>query len=214
MEVKSSTRIPGFGKVVLIIAWLGVAGVAPGDESELATSQDCAEIILQSPDDELLTREEKIALLEKALLRSMDEFDSCQSTASGANNGVAAGDAGAAIQGDQATQESTPASDIQGDIQEDLSASQASGEDQNNTTTTNTADAGKAGTVRDEVMPPNGKLPEDIPSVENDDIIAKQFRQAAMDETDPATKAKLWNEYRRYKGLPVKEVANEEMPES
>ncbi len=204
MEVKSSTRIPGFGKVVLIIAWLGVAGVAPGDESDLATSQDCAEIILQSPDDELLTREEKIALLEKALLRSVNKFDSCQSTASGANNGVAAGDAGDTIQGTQTTQESTPVGDIQGDIQEGLSASQASGEDQNNSTTTTTADADKTGS--DEVMPPNGKLPADIPPMENDDIIAKQFRQAAMDETDPATKAKLWNEYRRYKNLPVQEV--------
>ncbi len=52
----------------------------------------------------------------------------------------------------------------------------------------------------------NRKLPEDIPSADNDDIIAKQFREAAIAETDPVTKGNLWNEYRRYKNLPTQPV--------
>ena len=49
----------------------------------------------------------------------------------------------------------------------------------------------------------NGKLPEDIPSVNNDDTIARLLRSAAMDETNPTIQADLWNEYRRYVGLPT-----------
>ena len=50
----------------------------------------------------------------------------------------------------------------------------------------------------------NGKLPEDIPPVDNDDIIAKQIRAAAQAEPDPEKQTKLWNEYRRYKGISEK----------
>ena len=50
----------------------------------------------------------------------------------------------------------------------------------------------------------NGKTPDDIPAAENDSIFEAQIRAAAMAETDPNTKKNLWNEYRRYKGLPEK----------
>jgi hypothetical protein len=48
----------------------------------------------------------------------------------------------------------------------------------------------------------NGKTPDDIPKVGNDSVFEAQIRAAAMAETDPNTKKNLWNEYRRYKGLP------------
>ena len=48
----------------------------------------------------------------------------------------------------------------------------------------------------------NGKTPDDIPEAENDSVFEAQIRAAAMAETDPDTKKNLWNEYRRYKGLP------------
>lgn len=41
--------------------------------------------------------------------------------------------------------------------------------------------------------------PEDIPDGQDDDIVAQQLREAAMAETDPELKEKLWEEYRRYK---------------
>lgn len=41
--------------------------------------------------------------------------------------------------------------------------------------------------------------PDDIPSAQGDDIVAQQLREAAIDETDPELKAKLWEEYKRYK---------------
>lgn len=43
-------------------------------------------------------------------------------------------------------------------------------------------------------------VPEDIPDARDDDIIARQLREAAMNEPDPELREKLWEEYRRYKG--------------
>ncbi len=39
----------------------------------------------------------------------------------------------------------------------------------------------------------------DLPDAKDDDIIARQLREAAMQEQDPELKEKLWEEYRRYK---------------
>jgi len=41
--------------------------------------------------------------------------------------------------------------------------------------------------------------PEDIPDGSDDDIVARQLREAAQKETDPELKKKLWEEYRKYK---------------
>lgn len=57
--------------------------------------------------------------------------------------------------------------------------------------------------------PGSGKIPEDIPGPDNDSVLAAQIRRAAMEETDPRLQAELWNEYRRYKGLPVKPLPGE-----
>jgi hypothetical protein len=51
----------------------------------------------------------------------------------------------------------------------------------------------------------NGKIPDDIPETGNDSVFEAQIRAAAMAETEPNTQKNLWNEYRRYKGLPEKE---------
>jgi len=50
---------------------------------------------------------------------------------------------------------------------------------------------GKAGAPRVE--------PDKIPSGNDDDVVARQLREAAQQETDPELQKKLWEEYRRYK---------------
>ena len=42
-------------------------------------------------------------------------------------------------------------------------------------------------------------VPRDIPDGDDDDIVARQLREAAEKETSPELKAKLWEEYRKYK---------------
>tara|TARA_X000000950_G_scaffold187137_1_gene226432 strand:+ start:75 stop:986 length:912 start_codon:yes stop_codon:yes gene_type:complete len=51
----------------------------------------------------------------------------------------------------------------------------------------------------------NGIIPEDIPQDDNDSVLEEQIKLAAMNEKDPEKKKRLWNEYRKYKGLPQKE---------
>ena len=47
------------------------------------------------------------------------------------------------------------------------------------------------------------EAPEDIPSGNDDDIVARQLREAAMREADPDVRKALWNEYRKYKGIEI-----------
>lgn len=41
-------------------------------------------------------------------------------------------------------------------------------------------------------------VPDDIGDGANDDVVARQLREAAMNEPDPELREKLWDEYRRY----------------
>ena len=51
--------------------------------------------------------------------------------------------------------------------------------------------AGTAGT--------RSPIPPDIPDGSDDDLVARQIREAAMNEPDPTLREKLWEEYRKYK---------------
>lgn len=43
--------------------------------------------------------------------------------------------------------------------------------------------------------------PDDIPSGRDDDVVARQLREAAMSEPDPELREALWDEYRNYTGI-------------
>ena len=45
------------------------------------------------------------------------------------------------------------------------------------------------------------RTPEDIEISTYDDIVARQLREAAVAEDDPVLRERLWEEYRKYKGL-------------
>ncbi|MGB5777134.1 MAG: hypothetical protein WBP89_20990, partial [Sedimenticolaceae bacterium] len=42
-------------------------------------------------------------------------------------------------------------------------------------------------------------VPPDIPDGSDDDVVARQLREAAEKERDPELKKRLWEEYRKYK---------------
>lgn len=52
-------------------------------------------------------------------------------------------------------------------------------------------------TAQQETFP----VPDDIPNGNNDDVVARQLREAAMSEPDPELREKLWDEYRAYTGV-------------
>jgi hypothetical protein len=45
----------------------------------------------------------------------------------------------------------------------------------------------------------NGRVPPDVGDGSDDDIVARQLREAAIKEEDPELREKLWDEYRAYK---------------
>jgi hypothetical protein len=48
-------------------------------------------------------------------------------------------------------------------------------------------------------VPGGATVPADIPDGRDDDIVARQLREAAQMEQDPELREKLWDEYRKYK---------------
>ena len=62
-----------------------------------------------------------------------------------------------------------------------------------------------AGSVNKNNSGSNGKIPEDIPFDDNDDVLAQQIKNAALKERDPEKQKKIWNEYRKYKNLPLED---------
>ena len=54
------------------------------------------------------------------------------------------------------------------------------------------------GLSQDEI---EARTPDDIPVLVDDDIIARQLREAAVTEEDPVLRERLWEEYRKYQGI-------------
>ena len=79
-------------------------------------------------------------------------------------------------------------------------------EDDAGTTSGTSRPAGSGGAPGDH----DGVIPDDIPEPDNDSVLEAQIRRAAMEETDPKTRAELWNEYRKYKGLPPKPLPEDD----
>ncbi len=51
----------------------------------------------------------------------------------------------------------------------------------------------------------NGSTPKDIPDISTDDTTARQLRAVADSEKDPLLKDIYWDEYRKYKGIKLKD---------
>ena len=202
-------------------------------KSSLSTALDCTKIEIKIDEtDQPLTAAEKMTLMDKAFYESLGRFDRCQAarlssskassgqTAAGGSPGGSGGGgdsqsvASQSVQGTKAEEKSEPESDqsvasqsITGTLpkQDDKPSveTQTSLKSDEKLSSLENIDASALG---------SGKLPEDIPPVDNDSVLEKQIRAAAMAEKDPAIKAKLWNEYRKYKGLPLVKTGESSNP--
>jgi len=173
-------------------------------QENLEASVDCANVQVDYADDSTLTRGERIHHMDQALNKSLNKFELCQSEKTkvefnGANGdpGVAGGSAGSSEGG--ATSESVASSAMSGT---ELPAAQDDVKDEKlevspAAQTTNNEN----GKYKGSISTASGKLPDDIPSADNDSTLAAQIRRAAENETDPTKREQLWNEYRKYKGL-------------
>ena len=175
---------------------------------EADDDRDCPLVVPEFDHTVLLTREERIQMMEQALDDALSRVQNCRQASADKQNDAAnntAGSAAAGISGGSTGtaaghEESKPAPAVASDtiagqqdkaenIQPARPASALSGTE---------ISGQRAGSM------PVGTPPKDIPPADNDNIIARQIREAASAESDPEKQQKLWNEYRRYKGLPEK----------
>ena len=141
-----------------------------------------------------LTSAERVALMEAAFYESLARFDECQTTAHG-DASARGGDV-----------ESVAATNVRGpEVEESDEGPEAETRDRQSNNDIKGAVVGAD--KRDAIE--NGKIPEDIPDGDNDSVLEAQIRLAAIRETDPVIQARLWNQYRQYKGLPVKDDDDE-----
>ena len=93
-----------------------------------------------------------------------------------------------------------PASESQLKVQEtEQEPSRRPGADQNDTSLEDGSGGFQVNAQPIPARRAGASIPDDIPDARDDDIIARQLREAAMQEEDPVLKEKLWEEYKRYK---------------
>ena len=181
---------------LLSVCWMLLLGLSSSSvlaAEAITQSHDCSEIEVQADIDPELSRDENLQRLSEMFYESLNTVTHCQNAS------------------DSATSASTAASDISGTETEELTF-----ESDENTSEMNDSEAGYSEMDGSEVENSESdsgmdntsgtKLPDDIPAADNDSVFEKQIREAAENESDPEIRERLWNEYRKYKGLPVKPV--------
>lgn len=174
--------------------------------------------VTQSADistQEEMTMEEQIAALDQELNAGLGEYDERllreqerikaaspnNNSDAGGGGGAGSGDGSDGADGDGANGDGSASGNQQGEGQNDgQNAGGAASRDREGARTggrktggpvDSSNGSGDAGSDQDQ--------PADIPDGSDDDVVARQLREAAEKETDPELKAKLWEEYRRYK---------------
>jgi hypothetical protein len=182
--------------VAALMMWCGgtlaQTGAAPACETSKVTA---------APPGGVETPAERIARLDRALEESLAQHDECLLALSSAG-GSASGSGGSGG-------ESGGGSGAEGDGRRDAAGQGEGDQSDGETTMASTAASDADARDLDTSGPPvtgsaldNGAIPPDIPSGLDDDIVAQQIREAAQAETDPELRARLWDDYRKYTGLP------------
>ncbi len=174
----------------------------PDSDGGVESSDSSAEALVSDPSIGVLppvsvTADEKTADLDGELDRALEEFDGVlldeqerldeqtalqnAGGASGASQGAAEGDGGAG-EGRQSGDDGAPAP-----------GGASEGRDDGGMT------GGAAGPGDTEDAATESRVPADVGDGSDDDIIARQLREAAMSEEDPDLRERLWEEYRAYK---------------
>ncbi len=192
-----------------------------GADSAIGSSQAAA---LPSEFDRGQTDDEKIALLDAELSSSLSEFDEKllreQKELAEKSRSASAGESG-----DQ-SEDGDGASGKAGEGEGEKAAGESGGEAGESGGESAAGSAGKDGESErqaesgeqggtggegaEQVASAGGAsgdgrhtgnipTPPDIPDGKDDDIVARQLREAAESEKDPELREKLWEEYRKYK---------------
>ncbi len=190
---------------LLAISTAGICLAQEQESSSIGAADDCSQISVDFVDDPNLTRQEKTELMDRALLNSLNKYERCQNSQTGASSASGGGDAGGSGEAGEAG-ETGSGGQVSSTASAEMSGTQPDVEQQGSTSDDTTGLAEPVAADKHNKSDKNlgnGKVPDDIPPADNDSILEEQIRQAAINETDPVIKEKLWNEYRKYKGLPL-----------
>jgi len=194
--MKSAIPVLGLLSVMFVS---GMCWAQDSESSSIGAADDCSRISVDFEDNPNLTRQEKTELMDKALLHSLNKYERCQNGGSGASAASGGGSAGGSgdtgHSGETSSTASAGMSGTLAPVEQEVSTSGKAGGLAEPVTSDKRNKSGKS--------LGSGKVPDDIPPADNDSILEEQIRQAATNETDPVIKEKLWNEYRKYKGLPL-----------
>jgi len=147
------------------------------------------------------TRDEQLAVLDAELMGGLGEFDEMLlreqqrvRAQTPMSDSAASGGAGAGAGDGEGTEGSEGSEGSGGDTGESGEGAEAFEGDGNGST----GMGGREGSRSERGSRGRG-VPPDIPDGDDDDVVARQLREAAEKETSPELKAKLWEEYRKYK---------------
>jgi hypothetical protein len=181
--------------------------------SETPPSDDSILYLTGSDFGETKSQAEETADLEGAFLSSLGDFDDSLLKE---KEKVAAR---VPSQRESGSSSASGSSGRAGESGDTSSGENSDSEEQGEGTADNQSREGQAGTAQDSTSrsgaqdsgveqstygAPGGKLPPP----EDDDIVARQLREAAEKEPDPELKKKLWEEYWKYKGVNKKRSDN------
>ena len=186
----------------IVLTVIGVNSNTSADEA-LGSTIDCSEVAINYIDRPDMTHSERLEEMDKAFFESVNRFELChlsnQSSSSSESANIGSESSTGGTESRESGVESVASPLMTGTETETTLPPSGS-----------TEDSGTPEDAADEAVAiygnsgANGASPEDIPVANNDDAVAAQIRLAAELEKDPIKKEKLWNEYRKYKGLPVK----------
>lgn len=183
-----------------ILLCLIVSFAATADTSQ-SIEDKCGESMIRYQDDPSLPRAERLEKMHQAFIDSVNRFEACElSDPTSASENAGAGGGGDAGSDGVSGNAATASQEMQGtEAPETFPETTAEAFSDEN-------DLEKPpGISQPSASAANGATPEDIPEANNDDAVAAQIRLAAENETDPEIREKLWNEYRKYKGMEIVE---------
>ena len=164
---------------------------------------ECDDLSVNYEEDQFLTKREQIEMMDEALIASLDKFESCiksQSNLINNDNSNPSSSTSFESQELSGNASSTGSEELSENMDSDTNSSEL---DESQLSYENESNNDIQSTGKNENFGSNGKLPEDIPQDDNDDVLAKQIKNAALKEKNPEKREKIWNEYRKYKNLPL-----------
>ncbi|MCY4219215.1 MAG: hypothetical protein OXE56_08110 [Gammaproteobacteria bacterium] len=153
--------------------------------------------------DDLMTRQEKVEILDSLLNDILNRTGDCERVASSSSSsdsgGSVGGNGGGQLRG---VSQSGDTLNEESQSNEEPSAVLHSEQATIDSEPPDNSESPKSKPMIQTVPSGSGQVPEDIPPVDSDDVIARQLRKAAEAEADADKRAKLWDKYRKYKNLP------------